>query len=453
MANESSMDRIRSAERFVERAIEAHRRIAAAQAAEIALLAEAQQWARSADASSPTSLAAELTVRSVAAQIGAGIRLADRTVQAQMDAATTLVELFPSTYAAWRDGRIDRRHVTVITDAGAGIVDAEARCWYERQVLERAATLTAAQLRPAATAIAEEAHPESLATRHERARERRRVLVMDGAGGMARLTADLPAVAAYGIADRLTQMARAVRDAADAEAADSDPPPAGVEPGSMTCETAPEGAAASRAGSPTDAAPRDSRTMDELRADIFADLLLTGDPHAHGDGLEAIAARVQVTVPVLTVLGESRQPCVLAGHGPIPVETALHLAGAASGWDRVMTSPVDGTVMAVDRYRPSEQLRRFLRARDENCRFVGCRMPVWRCDADHTVDAAHGGPTCSGNLASLCRRHHVLKHNSAWTVVQLGGGRLRWTSPGGRSYVDRPAPMVRFVSADDPPPF
>jgi hypothetical protein len=113
-----------------------------------------------------------------------------------------------------------------------------------------------------------------------------------------------------------------------------------------------------------------------------------------------------------------------------------------------MTSPVTGCVLAVDHYRPTSALTRFLRARDERCRFPGCRQPVWRCDIDHTLDAAHGGPTHHCNLAHLCRRHHVLKHHSAWTVRQLQGGILEWTSPTGRIYTDHPEPTVRF----EPPP-
>jgi hypothetical protein len=37
--------------------------------------------------------------------------------------------------------------------------------------------------------------------------------------------------------------------------------------------------------------------------------------------------------------------------------------------------------------------RRFLRARDQHCRFPGCRRPAIRSEIDHTVDAALGGPT------------------------------------------------------------
>ena len=79
------------------------------------------------------------------------------------------------------------------------------------------------------------------------------------------------------------------------------------------------------------------------------------------------------------------------------------------------------------------------------------------CDIDHTHDAAHGGKTRICNLAHLCRRHHILKHHTAWCVTQLADGVLQWTSPTGRIYHDVPVSSVAFSSVDsldrDPPPF
>ena len=191
--------------------------------------------------------------------------------------------------------------------------------------------------------------------------------------------------------------------------------------------------------------------MAQLRADIATDLLLTAGPQdcVAGSGLAAIRATVQITIPVLTMTGASTEPCLLAGYGPIDPDTARALAAGAPGWERVMTSPVTGAVLAVDRYRPGPALDRFLAARDEHCRFPGCRRPVWRCDIDHTIDHAHGGPTCHHNLAHLCRGHHTVKHHTAWTVEQTAPGVLVWTSPTGRTHTDRPEPVVRFVADDE----
>lgn len=68
-------------------------------------------------------------------------------------------------------------------------------------------------------------------------------------------------------------------------------------------------------------------------------------------------------------------------------------------------------------------------------------------------DWAHGGSTGIRNLACFCRRHHTLKHAADWTVRQLPGGTLEWTSPAGRTYLDDPPPPVVFRPSDEPPPF
>ena len=101
-----------------------------------------------------------------------------------------------------------------------------------------------------------------------------------------------------------------------------------------------------------------------------------------------------------------------------------------------------------DRYRPSQELRRTITARDMHCRFPGCRIPINKCDLDHTIDAALGGPTQTDNLAYLCRRHHSLKHHTPWKVEQLENGKLKWTSPIGYVYLEPPPSNAMFK----PPP-
>ena len=95
-------------------------------------------------------------------------------------------------------------------------------------------------------------------------------------------------------------------------------------------------------------------------------------------------------------------------------------------------------------YRPSARLAEIVRTRDGGCRFPGCTARAAICDLDHTVpfDHAHperGGLTVEQNLACLCRRHHRLKTRGLWTVRQLGGGRLEWTTPTGELVVTEPA--------------
>jgi len=292
---------------------------------------------------------------------------------------------------------------------------------FERVVLDRAATSTPGRIRALARRFAERLDPRPMAERHTAARAERTVSVRELEDGMSELVALLPTTLAAGILDRLTRQTKAIRSVS--------------------------------AG----AASPDSRSIDQIRADVLADLLLTGAPaidptlDAQPGGLGAIRASVQVTVPVTTLAGTMASGAELNGRAPIDPETARRLAGGCAGWDRVMLHPVTGVVLAVDRYRPSEELKRTLRARDQHCRFPGCRMPARRCDIDHTHDAAHGGPTALRNLACFCKRHHTMKHATDWSVRQIGDGSLEWTSPDGRTYIDDPPPRVVFVP--DPPPF
>lgn len=194
----------------------------------------------------------------------------------------------------------------------------------------------------------------------------------------------------------------------------------------------------------------DTRTMDQLRADLFADLLLTSDPSAvQGHALDGIRARIQVTVSATTLADLDDQPAHLDGHGPLHPDIARRLAGRHSGWTRLFLNPA-GQVTSTDTYTPTEPMKRHLRARDEHCRFTGCQAPATRCDIDHQHDHARGGPTSLDNLAHLCRAHHMLKHPDVpaahrWLAAQAPDGTITWRSPLGRTYDDHPPRRVMFV--------
>ena len=183
----------------------------------------------------------------------------------------------------------------------------------------------------------------------------------------------------------------------------------------------------------------DDRNFDAVRADALVDLLLAGfvptnSPHS---ALNSIQARVAITVPALAAVGASDEPAVLDGTGPIPLDTAMALCGAAALWTRVLTDPISGEALAADTYRPSAALRRFIESRDQHCRAPGCRRPARDADLDHTVEWIAGGKTTHDNLSALCRAHHTMKHRG-WTLRQTSRGELEWTSPNGRRYADRP---------------
>jgi hypothetical protein len=129
-----------------------------------------------------------------------------------------------------------------------------------------------------------------------------------------------------------------------------------------------------------------------------------------------------------------------------------------------------GPPPAATAYRPTAAQYRYLRARDQHCRFPGCRRTALQADADHVVPYDHrnpraGGQTCVRNLVLLCRRHHRLKtHAPGWRFAMDADGALHVTTPGGTTRVTRlptadqvldllvPAPPPHDPAVD-PPPF
>ncbi|GAB2510552.1 HNH endonuclease signature motif containing protein [Microbacterium petrolearium] len=391
----------------------------------------------------------DLPMRSAAAEIAAVSGVGQRTMMARMSESWTLRERFPATLAAMDAGDLSRRHASVIVDEGLRLGDDASRAAYEEQAIPAAKSGTVAAAREACRRFAEAAQPVALAERHREARQQRGVFVRPLEDGMAELCLVASAPLVQGAHDRLTQMAKSVKRAATRGAGGADAAREGLASAGAPTVDSSRGEAAE----PSSAAS-DARTLDQLRADIAVDLLLSGAPQAHvahdatgANALDGIRGTVQVTIPVRTVIGIGEDAAFLAGYGPIDSDTARRLAASAPGWERLFRDPDTGALRAADHYLPTAAQRRFLHARDEHCRFPGCRLPARRCDIDHTVAFAEGGRTSVANLGVLCRGHHVLKHNSPWRVRQREDGELEWISPTGRRIVDRPESAVRFVDS------
>ncbi|WP_102191839.1 HNH endonuclease signature motif containing protein [Microbacterium aurantiacum] len=402
--------------------VEIERTISQLQAARDGLLTLGSRLALEVAQQAEHSDYGDMALRTVSAEIAAALRVSDRTVQRRIAEASFLVEQFPSVWQAQGAGRISASHARVIVDAGAHLDDAADRNAYAEQMIGFAETESPNRVGRMARRVAERFQPRSIEDRHQDARDRRGAWVKDKADGMAEFGLSGPAALVHGAFGRLTGMAKEVQGAGDG----ADAP--------------------------------DPRTLDQLRCDLALDLLLTGTPAGHDtpDGLLAtVTAHVSVTVPVTTLMGTGTTPAELNGRTPIDLATARRLAGAASGCDRILTHPITGALLAVDRYRPSAHLKRHLKARDQRCRFPTCGLPARDCDLDHNQDAALGGATTEANLGDLCRRHHVLKHHSPWHVEQQGAGIFAWTSPTGKVYLDRPPSQntVTFTEDDTPPPF
>ncbi|MBO0909906.1 HNH endonuclease signature motif containing protein [Arthrobacter sunyaminii] len=374
-----------------------------------------------------------LTFSLAAEEAAAILHLPTNTAKMLMSEAGRLCTTHTATLARLEDGSLGYGHVQTVLDQSQNVPDSEL-AGFEASLLEAAgAGQTSSQFRVKARRLREGRYPDTIPVRHQSAFERRRVCLAPDEDGMSWLSALLPAARAQLVYTQLTTAARGEQGAGD------------------------------------------PRGVDQLRADILADLL-DGDEDAmdsydlersvpasevmDGGGLGGRApdsgrneardsgnkdnqartrARARTEILVLitaeTLFGADEQPAELHGYGPISPETARRLARQAAHWTPVERNPDTDEILRVGRRRKVPAgLQRWLRARDGTCRFPGCRTNAAIAEIDHTKPWSHGGTTDHDNLEHLCRRHHMFKSRGFWKAQQHSPGIIEWTSPGGRTY-------------------
>jgi hypothetical protein len=350
--------------------------------------------------------------RAFRADVASALNVSERSAESLIGNAAVLCSELPSTLEALGTGAISYRHATVMVEQ-TSCLELAAKAMLEQAVLGKASTFTPPKFARAVRVARERLNPESIAERHEKARSERGMLIDDLADGMSMLEITLASPLAHAIFNRITEAAVGVRHGAD------------------------------------------ERTLDQRRADVFVGVMLAeagarsfefvpdeGDGNEFTTWFRAITAQVVVSVPVLTLLGQSNETGTLEGRVPIDPETARRLAGRAKSFIRILTHPETGATLSVGRtrYKVPKDLKTYLRIRDLTCRFPGCSMRAARCDIDHTLDWQFDGETAHDNLAHLCRGHHTLKGATDWSVAQssANAGVLTWRSPSGREFVSRP---------------
>ena len=393
---------------FVDRVLYFEKVIAWAQASKAETLAEAWNYTtNTAETGRPlagpqhehdwdATFAAQ---QGLVAEIGCALRIPAGTASGLLHESRVLVESRPHTLDALRGGQISLRHARRLLDQ-LDSVPPPARAELEAVLLPHAKRLTPTQFDGRARKLRERFHPDSITVRRARCLADRKVQFFPDKDGMATLWL-------RGAGDDLQSIYTRVTDTA------------------LSLQ-----------------GPDEPRNLSQLRADVAVDLLAQG---VTSTGLGAgISATVNVTVPVLTLMGKSEEPGELEGYGPIDPETARRLAGTATSFLRILTHPHTGIVLDVSAtaFRVPAALKKYLRLRDGTCRFPGCNRSARHSDLDHTRDTQFGGPTTATNLHHLCPANHNLKHYSDWNATAAPDGTLNWTSPAGKHYATDPATRI-----------
>ncbi|RSN30234.1 HNH endonuclease [Amycolatopsis sp. WAC 04169] len=347
--------------------------------------------------------------RSVAQEAALELSLVDSHAGAMVAAADALTTRLPRTLHLMDEGKLAGFSAMKVASATVWLSDEDART-VDALLEGRIADKNPDQVRKAANHAANTVDPDGAGRRAERHREGRRLTMRHGETGVASIEVeDGPVEKVAAAYQRIEREARALRGAGE------------------------------------------TRTLDQLRADVALDLLLGGK------GGASERSEVFLYMDLFTYLGLNEDPAELAGHGTIPAALARHIAGGENSvLRRIVTDPLSGQVLDLgrDRYRPTAGLAEFVRVRDRECRRPGCHRPAQACDLDHAVPWQHGGHTTDTELVDLCRRDHRLKDEPGWTYHLDPDGTLTITTPTGQRHDSTPPPLHEpRPASDEPPPF
>ncbi len=325
-----------------------------------------------------------------AAEIRVALHLTRRAADVELSFALDLKRRLPRLAEMLGRGEIDVRRARTIERGTVHLSMAVGRSVVD-QIAGDAPQLTTGQLAARIRRLCIDADPAEAEQRYKTAVTDRRVVSEPSETGTAHLLGlDLPPDRVAAITRRINTIARSLRGGSE------------------------------------------TRTMDQLRADVFLDILDGANHRASRKGV------VDIHVDLETLTRLTDHPGELAGYGPVIADIARQVTESQQGaeWRVTATDPDTGELVYVGttRRRPTAGLRRRVEARDRTCVFPGCRMPAIDSDLDHRVSVADGGPTTERNLGPLCRRDHCIKHSAGWTYKRLRNGSYRWTTRLGHTY-------------------
>jgi len=147
---------------------------------------------------------------------------------------------------------------------------------------------------------------------------------------------------------------------------------------------------------------------------------------------------VHVDVETLSLDADGR--CELEDGVALSPETARRMACDSSVVGMLES---DGATLDVGRKtrKVPAAVRRALEARDGRCRFPGCERTRF-LDAHHLRHWAQGGETRLDNLVQLCRHHHQLIHEGAFSAKPANGEGVTFRDRHGRVICLAPRPSA-----------
>lgn len=339
----------------------------------------------------------QLAHEAAAAEIRVALTMTRRAADTELGLALDLQHRLPDVWDLLARGDIDPWRARVIVTGTCHLSPTGARQTVD-SILDEAPGLTSGQLAARLRRLCIETDPDDAIDRFRKAVTDRRVTSEPTPEGTAHLLGlDLPPHRVAAITRRINRLARSLR----------------------------------RQG--------DRRSMDQLRADIFIDLLqgTVNDRSGRNRGVVDINVDLETLTRLADHAGE------LAGYGPVIADIARQIAdeGHDAEWRYTITDPNGGVIAnGTTRRRPTAGQVREVHAQHRTCVFPGCRMPAADCDLDHRIPYAEGGPTITPNLAPLCRHDHRIRTTAEWVHSPLPGGSHEWKTKLGHTYVTSGAP-------------
>lgn len=174
---------------------------------------------------------------------------------------------------------------------------------------------------------------------------------------------------------------------------------------------------------------RDERSPGKRRADALMDLVGAGARAAAGDGVQAGAATVLLTMGLDELL--TGHVATNSTGDVLDAGAARRFACAADLIPVVLGGPSQPLDVGRRERLATKAIRAAVILRDGGCTFPGCDRPPGFCEIHHVRPWSAGGETSLSNSTLLCGRHHQTVHRHGYTA-DIQPDRVLWDLTPGR---------------------